>query len=186
MLHFLDPFRDFTLASVALRMLLTVLCGGLIGIERAFKRRSAGFRTHILICLGAAMTTMTSLYLVLVMHYYTDLARLGAQVIAGIGFIDHCDQTPPGERAYHGGGPVADGHHWPVLRRGLLRGGHYGHAAGSDRGALVFQAGVSDAGGFERDHAVCGLSGEGKPGCPGALFPDRECAHYGYGNHPKQ
>ena len=87
MLHFLDPFRDFTLASVALRMLLTVLCGGLIGIERAFKRRSAGFRTHILICLGAAMTTMTSLYLVLVMHYYTDLARLGAQVIAGIGFI---------------------------------------------------------------------------------------------------
>lgn len=87
MLHFLDPFRDFTLASVALRMLLTVLCGGLIGIERAFKRRGAGFRTHILICLGAAMTTMTSLYLVLVMHYYTDLARLGAQVIAGIGFI---------------------------------------------------------------------------------------------------
>lgn len=87
MLHFLDPFRDFTLASVALRMLLTVLCGGLIGIERAFKRRSAGFRTHILICLGAAMTTMTSLYLVLVMHYYTDLGRLGAQVIAGIGFI---------------------------------------------------------------------------------------------------
>ena len=87
MLHFLNPFRDFTLASVALRMLLTVLCGGLIGIERAFKRRSAGFRTHILICLGAAMTTMTSLYLVLVMHYYTDLARLGAQVIAGIGFI---------------------------------------------------------------------------------------------------
>lgn len=87
MLHFLDPFRDFTLTSVAIRMLLTVICGGLIGIERAFKRRSAGFRTHILICLGAAMATMTSLYLVLVMHYYTDLGRLGAQVIAGIGFI---------------------------------------------------------------------------------------------------
>ena len=68
MLHFLDPFRDFTLASVALRMLLTVLCGGLIGIERAFKRRSAGFRTHILICLGAAMTTMTIMITSMIMN----------------------------------------------------------------------------------------------------------------------
>ena len=68
-------------------MALAVLCGGVIGIEREHKRRPAGFRTHILICVGAAMTTLTSQYLVLVLHLYTDLARLGAQVIAGIGFI---------------------------------------------------------------------------------------------------
>ena len=73
--------------SVAVLMLLDVACGGIIGIEREYKRRPAGFRTHILICLGAAMTTLTSQYLYLNMHYYTDMARLGAQVVAGIGFI---------------------------------------------------------------------------------------------------
>ena len=68
-------------------MLLAAVCGGIIGIEREYKRRPAGFRTHILICLGACMTTMTSQYLYLCMHYYTDMGRLGAQVVAGIGFI---------------------------------------------------------------------------------------------------
>ena len=87
MLSVFDGLRDVTLASVAVRMLLAVACGGVIGIEREYKRRPAGFRTHILICLGAAMTTLTSQYLYLNLHYYTDMARLGAQVVAGIGFI---------------------------------------------------------------------------------------------------
>ena len=87
MLSIFDPLRDVTLLSVAVRMLLAVLCGGAIGIEREYKRRPAGFRTHILICLGAAMTTLTSQYLYLVMGLFTDMARLGAQVVAGIGFI---------------------------------------------------------------------------------------------------
>ena len=87
MLSVFDGLRDITMFSVTVRMLLAVVCGGLIGLERAYKRRPAGFRTHILICLGASMTTMTSQFLYLNMHYYTDMARLGAQVIAGIGFI---------------------------------------------------------------------------------------------------
>lgn len=87
MLPVLDELRDITTLSVTVRMLLAVLCGGLIGLEREYKRRPAGFRTHILICLGAAMTTLTSQYLCLTMHYFTDMARLGAQVVAGIGFI---------------------------------------------------------------------------------------------------
>lgn len=87
MLSIFDGFRSVTLASIALRLILAVICGGIVGIERAYKRRPAGFRTHILICLGAAMTTLTSQYLYLNMHYYTDMARLGAQVVAGIGFI---------------------------------------------------------------------------------------------------
>ena len=70
-----------------LRMLLAVICGGLIGIEREHKRRPAGFRTHILICLGASLTTLTSQYIYLQLDMFTDLTRLGAQVIAGIGFI---------------------------------------------------------------------------------------------------
>ena len=87
MLSFLDPVRDLTDWAVVLRMLLSAAAGGIIGLEREFRRRPAGFRTHILICLGACITTMTSQYLLLRMHYYTDITRLGAQVIAGIGFV---------------------------------------------------------------------------------------------------
>ena len=87
MLSIFDPLREMSFLSVLIRLLLVVLCGGVIGIEREYKRRPAGFRTHILICLGAAMTTLTSQYMYLCMGYFTDMARLGAQVIAGIGFI---------------------------------------------------------------------------------------------------
>lgn len=89
MLKILDCLRgsDLSLLTITVRLILAVICGGCIGLERERKRRPAGFRTHILICLGAAMTTLTSQYLVLELHLYTDMARLGAQVIAGIGFI---------------------------------------------------------------------------------------------------
>ncbi len=87
MIACLDFVREMTFLGVSVRLVLAVLCGGLIGIEREYKRRPAGFRTHILICLGAAVTTLTSQYLYLVLGLYTDVARLGAQVVAGIGFI---------------------------------------------------------------------------------------------------
>lgn len=87
MLSIFNFVRELNILSVFIRLLVAVICGGIIGLEREFKRRPAGFRTHILICLGAAMTTLTSQYLYLTMHMFTDIARLGAQVIAGIGFI---------------------------------------------------------------------------------------------------
>ena len=87
MLSILAGLRDFTLLAVTVRMLLAVVCGGIIGMERTLHRRPAGFRTHILVCLGAAMTTLTSQYLYLYLDYYRDMARLGAQVVAGIGFL---------------------------------------------------------------------------------------------------
>jgi putative Mg2+ transporter-C (MgtC) family protein len=83
----LNFVREMSFLAVSLRMLAAVLCGGLIGLEREYKRRPAGFRTHILISLGAAITILTNLYLYQVMHYHTDISRLGAQAIAGIGFI---------------------------------------------------------------------------------------------------
>lgn len=87
MLEIFDSLRELSFATIALRMALALLCGGIIGAEREIKRRPAGFRTHILICLGASMTTLTSQYMALELGYFTDLARLGAQVIAGVGFI---------------------------------------------------------------------------------------------------
>ena len=87
MLELFDPFRGISTQALVLRMVLAVCCGSLIGIEREFKRRPAGFRTHILICMGAMLTTLTSEYLLLEQQYGVDPARLGAQVIAGIGFV---------------------------------------------------------------------------------------------------
>lgn len=84
--------RELNEVSIILRFVLATLCGGLIGLEREHKHRPAGFRTHILVCIGAASTMMTGQYLltlqsVLPTAFLSDPARLGAQVIAGIGFI---------------------------------------------------------------------------------------------------
>lgn len=89
MLEIFDFVRSGSIdwLTVTVRLVVAVICGGFIGIERERKRRPAGFRTHILICLGAAMATLTSQYIALELKMFTDMARLGAQVIAGIGFI---------------------------------------------------------------------------------------------------
>ncbi len=89
MIEYLDFLRTGEIGwlTVTVRLVLAVICGGFIGLERERKRRPAGFRTHILICLGAAMTTLTSQYIALNLGAHTDMARLGAQVIAGVGFI---------------------------------------------------------------------------------------------------
>ncbi|MBQ1235808.1 MAG: MgtC/SapB family protein [Oscillospiraceae bacterium] len=87
MLECLEFIRELDFLAIFLRLSLAVLCGGAIGLERSVKHRPAGFRTHILICLGAAMTTLTSQYMLITMNMFTDVSRLGAQVIAGIGFI---------------------------------------------------------------------------------------------------
>lgn len=90
--------REMTFVSVAFRLCLAMLFGGMIGMERERKRRPAGFRTYMLVCLGASLTMLLSQY-----EYYmlthawaetmmtigtkTDVSRFGAQVINGIGFL---------------------------------------------------------------------------------------------------
>ena len=73
--------------EVLVRILVATFCGGVIGIERGKKNRPAGFRTHILVCVGATMAMCISRYCVDVLGITTDVSRLGAQVIAGMGFI---------------------------------------------------------------------------------------------------
>ena len=122
MLHIFDFAREMNTLAVAFRLVLAVLCGGLIGIEREYKRRPAGFRTHILICLGAAMTTLTSQYMFLTMHLYTDVARLGAPVIAGIGFIGAGTIIVTKRQGSDDCRRALDGRdNRPCLRRGLRR-----------------------------------------------------------------
>ena len=87
MLRCFDFIREMNMLAITARLVLAVLCGGVIGLEREVRRRSAGFRTHILICMGSAITILTNLYLYQVMHLYTDISRMGAQVIAGVSFV---------------------------------------------------------------------------------------------------
>lgn len=72
-----------------IRLLIALLLGGLIGIEREGIRRPAGLRTHILVCISSALIMLTGIYLSSIYIYKTsiDPSRLGAQVISGIGFL---------------------------------------------------------------------------------------------------
>ena len=72
--------------SITVRILLSVIIGGALGFEREQKRHPAGFRTYILVCLGAALVMMTNQYVFETFHT-GDVSRLGAQVISGIGFL---------------------------------------------------------------------------------------------------
>jgi putative Mg2+ transporter-C (MgtC) family protein len=80
-----EYLRDFNMASIIVRLLLAVLLGGLIGMERSKVGRAAGLRTHILVCLGAAIASMTGLYLNKMVG--GDASRIAAQVISGIGVV---------------------------------------------------------------------------------------------------
>ena len=77
------------LTTIILRLFLAVILGGLIGMEREEKHRPAGFRTHILVCVSSAVVMLTSEYISNVYRGLAnaDPARLGAQVISGIGFL---------------------------------------------------------------------------------------------------
>ncbi len=78
---------EFNVWSIVFRVVLSALLGGLIGSERGRHGRAAGMRTHILVCLGSAITSLTGLYAVETLGYTGDVFRISAQVISGIGFL---------------------------------------------------------------------------------------------------
>ncbi len=82
---FSDPHID--LADVILRLLLSLLLGGAIGIEREYHRQPAGMRTHVLICVGACLLMILSIWLPQVLGQPLDPGRLAGQVVSGIGFL---------------------------------------------------------------------------------------------------
>ncbi len=87
MLKIFDPFRDITFGSMVLRMVLAVVCSSIIGLERSAKNRPAGLRTHTLVCMAAAIASMTGHFMYLNLLLPTDISRMGAQVISGLGFL---------------------------------------------------------------------------------------------------
>jgi putative Mg2+ transporter-C (MgtC) family protein len=84
------PTPVFSLQSLAVagfRILMALIVGGIIGLERGRQGRAAGMRTHILVCLGATLTSMTGVYAFEILNFGNDPLRIAAQVISGIGFL---------------------------------------------------------------------------------------------------
>ncbi len=69
------------------RIVLAAMLGALIGLERGRKHRPAGVRTHTLVCMASALVMITNEQLILAYGTGGDPARMGAQVISGIGFL---------------------------------------------------------------------------------------------------
>ncbi len=82
-----ETMAEFSTLSVFLRLSLALIVGFIIGIDRERKRRVAGIKTHILVCLGAALVMVTSQYMTVRLGSVGDIGRLGAQVISGVGFL---------------------------------------------------------------------------------------------------
>jgi len=74
---------------ILLRLLLAAVLSGVVGFEREFHGRAAGFRTHILLCIGSALTMLTSIHIfdVYINRVPCDPARIAAGVVTGIGFL---------------------------------------------------------------------------------------------------
>ena len=96
--HYLTYLRELNMASMMLRIFLAMLMGGLIGLDRERKNRPAGFRTYMLVAIAAASTQILSQYLDLMLDTQwadafaivgrrTDVVRLGARIVSGVGFI---------------------------------------------------------------------------------------------------
>lgn len=76
---------DATYMELTIRLMLALLLGGAIGIEREYRAKEAGFRTHFLVALGSALFCLVSQF-----GFGVDLkdsSRVAAQVVSGIGFL---------------------------------------------------------------------------------------------------
>ena len=82
-----ETLKGINTWSAVFRIFLAVLLGGIIGLERGHHGRAAGLRTHILVCLGSALTSMMSVYVSQILGNGGDILRIPAQVISGIGFL---------------------------------------------------------------------------------------------------
>ncbi len=84
---YFESLRDISLVSIVLRLSVAILVGGVIGYNRGMKNRTAGFKTHILVAVGAAMAMLTNQYVYQYIDQTVDMSRFGAQVVNGIGFL---------------------------------------------------------------------------------------------------
>lgn len=80
-------FSDWTWSNIMIRMLISLVLGTVIGIDRGAKRRGGGARTTITVCLGSSMVMFLEQYLQVLYPGQLDISRIAAQVISGVGFL---------------------------------------------------------------------------------------------------
>ena len=98
----LRELRELNMLSVTIRLLLALLSGTLIGIDRGMKRRGAGIKTHVLVCLGATLVMMTGQYIV---DYFGTRQEVQRSRLFGSRY-DHCNGPESGKRTHYGGGAL--------------------------------------------------------------------------------
>ncbi len=86
-IEIVNYLKEMNALSTFLRLTLALFCGGILGMERGRKNRPAGLRTYMLVCVGATLVMLTNQFIYEEYGNIGDPARLGAQVISGIGFL---------------------------------------------------------------------------------------------------
>ena len=80
--------KEWNVTGICLRLALATFVGVIIGLDREYKNKGAGIKTHALVCIDAAMAMIVNEYVFREFpNMNTDITRLGAQVISGIGFL---------------------------------------------------------------------------------------------------
>ena len=85
-MEILNYLQEFNAVSIFVRLLMALVCGGLLGIERSKKHQAAGVRTFSLVCLGSTLIILTNEF-ICIKCGGGDTSRMAAQVISGIGFL---------------------------------------------------------------------------------------------------
>ncbi len=91
MTEILEFFNGYSEAVLICRIVLAGICGGIIGVERTLRQKDAGFRTHIIVAMGAALMMIISKYGFLDIVYLdsvqVDVSRVASNIITGISFL---------------------------------------------------------------------------------------------------
>ncbi len=83
----LGNFAAWSLRNIFIRVIVSALLGGIIGLDRGMKHRGAGTKTITVVCLGATLVMLTEQYIQINFPGMANMGRLAAQVISGVGFI---------------------------------------------------------------------------------------------------
>ncbi len=98
-----EGLRTFSFGALALRLLGALVCGALVGLDREMRNKKAGLKTHVLVCLGAALCMIVSECIILGRDgVTTDATRIAANVVTGVGFLCAASLITRGNGSLHG------------------------------------------------------------------------------------
>ena len=98
-----EGLRTFPFGALALRLLGALACGALVGVDREMRNKKAGLKTHVLVCLGAALCMIVSECIILGREgVTTDATRIAANVVTGVGFLCAASLITRGNGSLHG------------------------------------------------------------------------------------